>query len=176
GLRKHVKLAASGKVYSGMGLAQNLAIGADWCNAARAFMFSIGCIQSKRCHEGTCPTGITTQDPLLQRGLVPEVQGERAARFHRKTVEALADIVAAAGLTHPNDLRPHHLTTRRSGVEAHGIQELHTFLAENSLINDPNNTPYASWWRAADAHSFSPRHDPDENVIASSSDSQSSRL
>ena len=167
GLRKHVKLAASGKVYSGMGLAENLAIGADWCNAARAFMFSIGCIQSKRCHIGNCPTGIATQDPLLQRGLVPEIQGERAARFHRKTLEALADIVAAAGLTHPNDLMPHHLSTRRSGVEAHGIQELHTFLAEDSLINDPDNTPYASWWHAADAHSFAPKNDPDENVIAS---------
>ncbi len=75
GLRDKVRLAASGKVYSGWSMAENLAIGADWCNAARAFMFSIGCIQAQRCDTGTCPTGVTTQDPLRQRGLVPEIQG-----------------------------------------------------------------------------------------------------
>ena len=106
GVKDKVRLAASGKGYSGYGLAQNLAIGADWCNAARAFMFSIGCIQAQRCHLGTCPTGVTTQDKRRQRGLVPEVQGPRAARFHAKTLEALADIVAAAGLEHPSALQP----------------------------------------------------------------------
>ena len=168
GLRKHIKLAASGKVYSGMGLARNMAIGADWCNAARAFMFSIGCIQARRCHTGTCPTGITTQDPWRQRGLVPAVHAERAARFHRVTVQSLMEIVASAGLTHPQELQPHHLTTRRSGVEARGIQELHTFLPENSLLDDPEDTPYRDWWKAAAADSFKPRHDPEARVQAQS--------
>ncbi len=167
GLREHVKIAASGQIYSGMGLVKNLAIGADWCNAARAFMFSVGCIQAKRCHEGKCPTGIATQDPLRQRGLVVDVQGERSARFHRKTVAAMMDMVAGAGLNHPDDLRPHHLTTRKSGVEACGIQELHTFLEPNALLDHPEKTPYAVWWKAASPDSFAPVYNPESNVIAS---------
>lgn len=167
GLREHVKIAASGQIYSGMGLVKNLAVGADWCNAARAFMFSIGCIQAKHCHEGNCPTGIATQDPLRQRGLVVDVQGERSARFHRKTVHAMMDMVAAAGLHHPDDLRPHHLTTRRSGVEACGIQELHTFLEHGDLLNHPEKTPYAAWWKAASPDTFAAVSDPDPNIIAS---------
>lgn len=159
GLREHVRLAASGKVYSGMGLAHNLALGADWCNAARAFMFSIGCIQARRCHTGTCPTGITTQDKWRQRGLVVDVQGERAARFHRKTLDALGDIVAAAGMAHPRDLRPHHITTRISATEACEMDDLHVFLPRGILLDSPEDTPLAQWWQAADADSFAPRMD-----------------
>jgi len=159
GLKRHVRLAASGKVYSGMGLAHNLAIGADWCNAARAFMFSIGCIQAKRCHTGTCPTGVTTQDPWRQRGLVVDVQARRAARFHAKTLEALSDIVASVGLTHPKDLRPHHITTRIDAVEAREMGEVHTFLGDNVLVDAPDDTPFAQWWQAADPDSFRPVRD-----------------
>ncbi len=159
GLRRHVRLAASGKVYSGMGLAKNIALGADWCNAARSFMFSIGCIQAKRCHTGTCPTGVTTQDPWRQRGLVVDVQARRAARFHEKTVEALSDIVASVGLTHPGDLRPHHITTRIDAAESREMGEVHCFLADNELLDAPEATPYAEWWQAADPHSFRPRSD-----------------
>ncbi|WP_241559896.1 FMN-binding glutamate synthase family protein [Solirhodobacter olei] len=157
GVRDKVRLAASGKVYSGFGLAHNLALGADWCNAARAFMFSIGCIQAQRCHLGTCPTGVTTQDPSRQRGLIPEVQGERAARFHGKTLDALADIVAAAGLTHPKDLAPHHLVHRIGVTQARTVDTIYPFLPEGILLEDPGSTIYANWWEAADADSFAPR-------------------
>ncbi len=153
-LNGKVKLAAGGKVFSAFGLAKNLAIGADWCNAARAFMFSIGCIQSQRCHEGTCPTGITTQDPFRQRGLVAETAGARAARYHRQSLEALADIVAAAGFKHPKDLQPHHLYHRLSATEAYPIDRIWSFLAPSALLDDPERTPYGPWWRAATADSF----------------------
>lgn len=159
GLRKHVRLAASGKIYSGMGLAHNMAIGADWCNAARAFMFSIGCIQAKRCHLGTCPTGVTTQDPWRQRGLIPEIQGKKAARFHARTVASLSNIVAAAGLAHPKDLQPHHLSTRINAAKMEALAKVHTFLPENILLEAPEDTMYANWWEAADADSFKPRTD-----------------
>ncbi|MDA3887569.1 MAG: FMN-binding glutamate synthase family protein [Allgaiera sp.] len=157
GVRDKVKLAASGKVYSGFGLAHSMAIGADWCNAARAFMFSIGCIQAQRCHLGTCPTGVTAQDPSRQRGLIPEVQGERAARFHGKTLDALADIVAAAGLTHPTDLQPHHIVHRIGVTQARTIDTVYPFLPEGILLDDPDSTEYADWWNAADPDSFAPR-------------------
>jgi glutamate synthase domain-containing protein 2 len=159
GLKKHVRLAASGKVYSGMGIARNIAQGADWCNAARAFMFSIGCIQAQRCHLGTCPTGVTTQNKSRQRGLIPDVQGERAARFHAKTIAALADIVAAAGLKHPCELEAHHLMHRVGPEKAVPMDRVHSFLPENALIDAPDGTIYADWWRAARADSFRPAID-----------------
>ncbi len=159
GLKEHVRLVASGKVYSGMGLARNLALGADWCNAARAFMMSVGCIQSQRCHLGTCPTGVATQDTWRQRGLVPEVQGKRAARFHQKTVESLAEIVAAAGFEHPSDLQPHHLMQRVGSENARLMDRIHTFLPKNALIDAPEDTLYAHWWQAASADSFKPTTD-----------------
>ena len=159
GLKDDIKLVASGKVYSGMGLARNLAIGADWCNAARAFMMSVGCIQAQRCHLGTCPTGVTAQDPERQRGLVPEVQGERAARFHKKTVEALTDMVAAAGLKHPKDLQPHHLMHRIGTQSASPFDRIHAFLPKGVLVEAPEETIYADWWAAAQAESFQPATD-----------------
>jgi hypothetical protein len=159
GIKSRVRLVASGKVYSGMGLAKNIALGADWCNAARAFMFSIGCIQAERCHLGTCPTGITTQDKWRQRGLVVDVQAERAARFHKKTVESLADIVAAAGLTEPGELQPHHLGLRAGLCDVETMIERASFLPEGILVDAPEETLYAHWWAAADPDSFKPKAD-----------------
>ncbi len=159
GVKADVRLAASGKVYSGMGLARNMARGADWCNAARAFMLSIGCIQAQRCHLGTCPTGVTTQNRWRQRGLIPEVQGERAARFHAKTLAALAEITAAAGLIHPSDLQPHHLMQRSGEAGVRSLDRVHAFLPEGVLREAPEETLYADWWAAARADSFQPATD-----------------
>lgn len=159
GLRGKVKLAASGKVYSAAGLARNLAIGADWCNAARPFMFSIGCIQAQRCHLDTCPTGVTTQDPGRQRGLVVEVQARRAARFHHQTVHALGNILGAAGLSHPHELQPHHLLHRLDASRSNWIDRIHQFLPEGALLDAPEDSSYAAWWRAASADSFTAQID-----------------
>ncbi|WP_043878768.1 FMN-binding glutamate synthase family protein [Azorhizobium caulinodans] len=159
GLRGEVKLAASGKVTSGFSMAANMAIGADWCNAARAFMFSLGCVQSLRCHTGLCPTGVATNDPHLQRGLVVEDKAERVANFQRHTVHALAELVAAAGLSHPSELLPHHLWHRVSPIEVRPLDKLYPFLAPFALVEAPEETPYGAEWRAADAESFTPRMD-----------------
>ena len=156
GLKPKIRLAASGKVYSGMGIAYNMAMGADWCNAARAFMMSVGCIQAQRCHTGTCPTGVTTQDPLRMRALVPELQAERAARFHSKTLASLADMVAAAGLTHPSELSPHNVMHREGPEKANTMDNIYAFLPENVLLDAPEETIYADWWQAATAESFKP--------------------
>lgn len=159
GLRDRIGLAASGKVSSAADLARNFAIGADWCNVARAFMFSIGCIQAQRCHLGTCPTGIATQDPGRQSGLVVDVQAERAARFHHKTLEALSDIVAATGLVHPKDLRPDHLIHRIGTTNSLAFDRIFEFVPENALVEAPDSTSYADVWRAADPDSFRPAID-----------------
>ncbi len=159
GLRDKIRLGASGKVYSAAGLAENFAIGADWCNAARAFMFSIGCIQAQRCHLGTCPSGVATQDPGRQRGLVVDEKAEDAARFHRRTILALADIVRATGLDHPGEFRPHHLFHRKSQTEARQFDSIYPYIKANALLDDADNTIFADYWHAADSDSFKARHD-----------------
>ncbi|WP_281967279.1 FMN-binding glutamate synthase family protein [Roseovarius nanhaiticus] len=159
GLKNDIKLVAGGKIYSGMGLARNMALGADWCNAARAFMLSVGCIQSQRCHMDTCPTGVATQNAARQRGLIPEVQGPRSARFHQKTVEALVDMVAAAGLKHPSELQPHHMMHRVGPETALPMDVIHSFLPEGILLDAPEDTLYSDWWSAAQANSFKPGTD-----------------
>ena len=64
-----------------------MALGADWCNAARGFMFALGCIQAQTCHTGHCPTGVTTQDPLRQQALVVPDKAERVYNFHQQHAE-----------------------------------------------------------------------------------------
>jgi hypothetical protein len=84
-LRERVRIGAAGKIVSAFDIASVLAIGADWVNSARGFMFAIGCIQSQSCHTNKCPTGVATQDPLRQRALVVPDKAERVASFHRNT-------------------------------------------------------------------------------------------
>jgi glutamate synthase domain-containing protein 2 len=156
-LRGEIRLAASGKIVSGFSMAANLAIGADWCNAARAFMFSLGCVQSMRCHTNRCPTGVTTNDPVLQRGLVVALKAQRVASFQRHTVEALAELVADAGVTHPQDLMPRHIWHRLNPIEVRTLDRIYNFLEPGVLLAAPDMTPYAEEWRAADPDSFEPR-------------------
>jgi glutamate synthase domain-containing protein 2 len=154
GLRDRIRLGASGKVHSGSGISNAIALGADWTNAARAFMFSIGCIQSMRCHTGTCPTGVATQDPRRQRGLVVEKKARQVARFHKKTVQAAVDIAGAASLRCIHDLEPHHLYHRVTSTEARPADRIYPFVTMNQLIEAPDDTPYALWWKAAHSDSF----------------------
>ena len=154
GLKDRIRIGAAGKVYSASGLAMNAAVGADWSNAGRAFMFSLGCVQSLRCHVGTCPTGIATHDPSRQRGLVIGDKAKRVAEFHKQTVASLTEIVAAMGLEHPGEIRPHHLHERTNATESNSIDHIYPFLKEGVLLTAPEDTPYANYWAAADADSF----------------------
>jgi glutamate synthase domain-containing protein 2 len=156
GLREHVRIGAAGKVYSAASIAANCAMGADWSNAARAFMFALGCVQSLRCHVGTCPTGVATQDPSRQRGLVVEDKAERVWRFHQKTMLALAEITRAAGLEHPSEFRDSHLHQHLMGKASSEATVAYPVLEAGSLLADPNATPYAAYWAAAQVDSFRP--------------------
>src|SRR5690349_18748402 len=95
--RQHIRIGASGKITSAFDMARVMALGADWCNAARGFMFALGCIQSQSCHTDHCPTGVATQDPLRQRAIHVPSKAERVALYHKSTLKALAEVVAAAG-------------------------------------------------------------------------------
>ncbi len=106
GLRDKIRLGAAGRIVTGFDMARILALGADWCNAARGFMFALGCIQSQSCHTDRCPTGVATQNQFRQRALVVPDKAERVRNFHDSTLEALGDLVGASGLSHPSDLSP----------------------------------------------------------------------
>ncbi len=155
GLREHIRIGAAGKIVSAFDIASVLAIGADWTNAARGFMFAIGCIQSLSCNTNRCPSGVATQDSWLQSALVVPDKAERVYNFHRLTLKALADMLAAAGLSHPDQLQPHHLVRRVSATEIAQFSELHTFLRPRQLLDEPDDGGfYARNWARASAERF----------------------
>ena len=155
-LRDKIKIGCSGKITSAFDMARVLALGADWCNAARGFMFAVGCIQAQQCHTGTCPTGVATQDPLRQRAINVPDKAERVASFHRETIKALAELVAAAGLDHPKDLMPHHFMRRAPDGRIITFAEQYHLLHPGELLRGAPGTMFAASWLLARSEAFSP--------------------
>ncbi len=155
GLRDRIKIGVAGKIVSAFDIACVLALGADWANSARGFMFAVGCVQSRSCNTNRCPTGVATQDPLRQAALVVPDKAERVYNFHRLTMRALSEMLAAAGLEHPDQLKPHHLFRRVSGMEVRQFSALHTFLAPGALLDGRLAIGlYTENWRRASAETF----------------------
>ncbi|MFA5663666.1 FMN-binding glutamate synthase family protein [Castellaniella sp.] len=157
GLRDKIRLGASGKVISAFDMAYIMALGADWCNSARAYMFAIGCIQAQVCHTGRCPTGVTTQDPKRQKALVVADKSVRVANYHANTLKALGELLGAAGLQHPSDLRPHHIARRLASGEVRVLSALYPDLQKGELLEGKfRNTIFRTAWPMAQAESFEP--------------------
>ena len=155
GLRDRIKVGASGKIITAFDIAKTMAMGADWCNSARGFMFALGCIQAQSCHTGTCPTGVTTQDALRQRALVVPTKAERVHQFHHSTLHALSELIAAAGLTHPEDIKPEHIIRRISSTEVASLAGLYKFLKPGELLQGTGeHKVFAYYWAKAQAESF----------------------
>jgi len=154
GARERIKLGASGKIISGFDIARTMALGADWCNAARGFMFALGCIQSQSCHTDRCPTGVTTQDRSRQRALVVGDKAERVFHFHASTLHALAEFVAAAGLDHPNEFKLAHFSRRLSAREVVTFAELYPPMRPGELLKGTADTRFRDAWEMASAKSF----------------------
>lgn len=154
GLRDRIKVIASGRIVTGFDIAQKLAIGADLCNSARAMMFALGCIQAQKCNSNTCPTGIATQDPELVRGLVVDDKAVRVAHFQRNTVRAFTELLAAAGLSAPHELRPWHVLRRISPTEAKHYGEMYEYVKRGALLGADLPKSYARAWLAAQAATF----------------------
>jgi glutamate synthase domain-containing protein 2 len=159
GLRDRIKIGASGKVISAFDMARCLALGADWCNAGRGFMFALGCIQSRSCHTDHCPTGVATQDPVRQRAIVVTDKAERVFYFHANTLHALADLLGAAGLKSPSEISPQHLMVRNGQGQARSLSSQVDTLLPNQLLSEANSTgllpsPFADFWQASDANSW----------------------
>jgi glutamate synthase domain-containing protein 2 len=155
GIRGRMRIGAAGRIVSAFDIASVLAIGADWANSARGFMFAVGCVQSLSCNTNRCPTGVATQDKVRQRALVVPDKAERVRSFHASTLQALADMLAAAGVAHPSDLRPHHLVRRISTTKISQFSELHVFLDPGVLVEERcEDGFYRSNWDRARADSF----------------------
>ncbi|SFE11586.1 Glutamate synthase domain-containing protein 2 [Sulfitobacter brevis] len=158
GIRDQVKLGAAGKVVSAFDIARALALGADWCNSARGFMFAIGCIQAQACHTNHCPVGVATQDKTRERALDVGDKSVRVARFHRNTMRALGEMAGAAGLGHPNEFLPRHLMQRQSDRSMVQGDQVYAYLPEGYLLDDSaaDYKGNKTRWARARADSFAP--------------------
>jgi len=157
GLRDQLRIAASGKRTSAAELAIASALGADWCNTARGFMFAVGCIQAQSCHTNRCPVGVTTQDQRLQQALVVDEKAERVYHFHRNTMRSLADFTAAAGLRHPGEFTPEKIWQRSKPFEIRRFSHLYEFMEPGQLLEGQPPEALAHSWEASRSDSFSGR-------------------
>lgn len=157
GLRERIMLGASGKIISAFDIVAVMALGADWVNAARGFMFAIGCIQSQSCHTNRCPTGVATQDVLRQRALVVPDKADRVHAYHDHTLKALAELIAAAGLQHPEQIEARHVLRRISETEVRMFAQLHYMASPGELVDGCSQSNfYAQVWQMARSSSFQP--------------------
>ncbi|KAG7364652.1 glutamate synthase [Nitzschia inconspicua] len=141
--KSKVTLIASGKVLTGFSMYKNFAIGADVCNAARSFLFSLGCIQALKCNTNTCPTGITTQDPELSWGLDPLYKQVRVANFHRATVQACVELMEATGVESWATIHPKQVI-RRVGLGNYKSYDQvweHLQVGKGELLSNSQSTP-----------------------------------
>ena len=155
GLRQSIQLGASGKVVSGYDMALSMALGANWCNAARGFMFALGCLQSQKCHTNACPVGIATQDRHRQRGLVVEEKYQRVVNFHKHTLESLCELTAASGLSSPQELWLHHFQRRAPNGDMAAL-EMPMKLDHAQLLGEHIPMAWQSDWQMSNPNSFKP--------------------
>ena len=156
-LRDQIRIAASGKVITAIDIARMLALGADWCNAARGFMFALGCIQSQSCHTDRCPTGVTTQDPRRWKQLDVPDKAARVRNFHENTLIALKELVQASGLSHPGELGPEHLIRRVSSTEVRSLATLYKFVPPGELLDGiSEHAVFQRFWADARPDTFAP--------------------
>ena len=156
-LRKQIRLGCAGKVITAFDIARVMALGADWCNAARGFMMALGCIQAQNCHTGHCPTGVTTQDPNRERALVVDDKATRVHNFHRSTLHALKDLVQASGLKHPGDITAHHIVRRVSDTDVRLLANLIPHVEPGALLDrdlSAQHNVFKVYWPRARADSF----------------------
>lgn len=157
GLRDKLRIGASGKIVSAFDVARVSALGADFANSARGFMFAVGCIQAQSCHTGTCPTGVTTQDPVRQRALVVPDKAQRVFHFHQNTLKAVKELLAAAGLSHTDQLGPEHILKRLGPADVRPLSALYPSLHPGQLLREvPEHPVYKRFWAQARADSFAP--------------------
>jgi glutamate synthase domain-containing protein 2 len=156
GLRDRVKIGCSGKVATGSDIVKRLAQGADYCNAARAMMMAVGCLQTQRCNTNECPVGVATQDPKRSRALNVPDKTERVYHYQHAAVAEAQRLIASMGLHSTADITPHHLVRRIDHQNSLSYAQMYEWLKPGQLVEEPPETWVADWERAT-PESFSPR-------------------
>ena len=154
-LKDEIKIIATGKIISGFDIIRALSMGADLCNSARGMMFALGCIQALQCHANTCPTGVATQNPALTKGLVPEEKSVRVARYQHETVKAAMELMASAGIDHPDNVGRDLVSMRTDKINIQTFSELFPELKKGCLLEAqtvPDKLFHA--WKKASPQSF----------------------
>ncbi|GAA4788735.1 FMN-binding glutamate synthase family protein [Olivibacter ginsenosidimutans] len=155
-LKQYIKIIASGKIATGFDLVKNFALGADLCNSARGMMMALGCIQALECNTNRCPTGVATQDPNLVRGLVVEDKKTRVANYHKQTLKSAAELMAAAGIKHPDDIHRVYIHRRISPDRILTYLDSYPYIPKGSLLKKPYAKQFELLMTISDPSSFSP--------------------
>jgi glutamate synthase domain-containing protein 2 len=158
GLRSHIRVIASGKIFTGFHLVKNLALGADICNSARGMMLALGCVHSLICNSNHCPSGVATQNPRLYRGLVVSDKASRVAQYHAKTVHATAEMIASVGLNRTSELNRTHIYRRVSQNMIQRYDQIFPYLKPNSLLSDTIPESFRLDVEEARSSSFTPSY------------------
>ena len=156
GLRDRIRIGVSGKIVTGIGIAGVVALGADFVNTARGFMFALGCIQAQMCHTNHCPVGVATQSADLQKALDVADKSERVYHFHRNTIRSVKEVVQAAGFNHPSQLEPKHIYQRQGPTEVQSYSDVYHFLKPGELVEGTDNPRFRKFWDMASSNSFDP--------------------
>lgn len=143
-LKKDIKIAASGKVLNGFHIARLIAIGADMVNSARAMMMATGCIQALQCNTNTCPVGVATQNKSLMKGLVVADKAQRVANFHKGTIDSFLELMAATGVTEPNNLNRKHINRRVSMGTVQKYSEIYPEVAEGQYLKNIDKAQFSN--------------------------------
>ncbi len=154
GVRQNIHIISSGKIATGFDMVVKIALGADICHCARPMMLALGCLQSKQCNSNTCPTGITTQNKRLQRGLVVDQKKYRVANYHKNTVKSFLEMVGAMGLSNPSDLSPAHIMRRISTDSAKPLNEIYHYMKPGQFLSNDIPENYKTHWELASADQF----------------------
>lgn len=134
-IRQHIKIIASGKITSAFHIARVISLGADGCYQARGMKMALGCIQALLCNTNKCPVGITTQDPKLTIGLVPEDKKFRVANYHKTTIKNFVELLGATGLDETKNLTRSHIYRRVSLNDMITYEELFPSIKPGSMLN-----------------------------------------
>lgn len=154
GLRKHIRLIASGKITSAITMAKAIALGADMCNSARGMMFALGCIQSRNCNNNLCPTGITTQDPKRTYALNVADKAPRVTSFHAMMIHSFLLVLGAAGVATVDEMTPAHICRRTSIKEFHTYASIYPHCSEGDLLTGSTTDIFGRLWVSASADCY----------------------
>jgi len=149
GLRDEIRLIAAGKISTGFHMVRAIALGADLCNAARAMMFALGCIQARRCNSNDCPVGVATQDPARYQGLVVSDKARRVANYHGETIRAFLELLAANGRTDSTRISPEHVLRRVDATTIKTFAEVYEYLPEGCLLDGGAPAHWRERWERA---------------------------